>query len=131
MYPEKKNINPKGPPGRQCLKSTFVSTQASTLLTFAVGGYVSTYDCRRKLNVTVDCSVGFSSIESENFIGAHRYGEVPADPDVAGIGVSGDSRGQIPPFRFCYSSLPDYLHVRRRDLSRLAFELPRPSLEVL
>lgn len=53
-----------------------------------MGAYVSTQECRRQFNIKVDCGFDFNSTKEKNYIGSHQYGEVPADPDVAGIGVS-------------------------------------------
>ncbi|KAH6686430.1 hypothetical protein F5X68DRAFT_276446 [Plectosphaerella plurivora] len=52
-----------------------------------MGAYVSTQECRRQFKIEVDCSFDFNSTTAKNHIGSHKHGEVPADPDVAGIGI--------------------------------------------
>lgn len=53
-----------------------------------MGAYVSTSECKRHYKIDINCKYNFTLPRSETFIGDHLFGEVPADGDVAGIGVS-------------------------------------------
>ncbi|KAK4206079.1 hypothetical protein QBC37DRAFT_445190 [Rhypophila decipiens] len=54
-----------------------------------MGAYVSIPDCKSHYNETVNCEYNVNVSDSNPFatIGGHRRGEIPADPDIAGIGV--------------------------------------------
>lgn len=53
-----------------------------------MGAYISKSWCEDKYNITINCGYDFDAPKQEdNFVGDHRYGELPADGDVAGIGV--------------------------------------------
>ncbi|KAK3367640.1 hypothetical protein B0H63DRAFT_455721 [Podospora didyma] len=53
-----------------------------------MGAYVSIAECQSHYNLTINCTADFSSPNrSEHTIGGFGRYEVPADPDIAGVGI--------------------------------------------